>query len=195
MNLQEILSFLNPVHAFKQIITFFHSHKAPPRGIHQKAILQITFDYCKSRECFKKFRLVCKSWKHAVETKRFDLEALKVKSTFLLKYEKNGKFKVFVPKYLKMFKWLKLTIDSQILMKWDCVTKLILQNMKNLHGIQFDLEDDMPQNFDSFVLQLLQKSQSTLTRLHFRGYENFPLPIVSLPNVTNIRIWVTYSRS
>jgi len=212
MKLQEILSFLEdeekrnrliyklkhagedskPVHAFKEIITFFNLHKAP-RGIHQKNILQNTFHYCEPNKCFTKFRLVCKSWQDAVETIRFD--SILVIDDWILNYERNGNFQTFFPKFLKIFKKLHLHITSQILMKFDSVTKVILQNMKNLHQIRFYSEQNTPRNFDAFALQFLQNSQSTLKTLKFNTREIFPLPIVSLPNVTKIKFHVKVDHS
>jgi len=207
MKLQEILSFLEdeekrnrliyklkhagedskPVHALKEIITFFDLHKTP-RGIHQKTILQNTFHYCHPNECFKKFRLVCKSWQDAVETIRFS-RTVSI-DDWIFDYEQNGNFQIYLPKYLKIFKNLQLNITSQILIKFDSVTELILQNMTNLHKIDFSFKDDIPQRFDSFALQLLQKSKSTLTRLGFDGHQILPFPIISLPNVTTIHFLV-----
>ena len=41
-------------------------------GIHQKTIIQHTLRFSDAEECFQNFRLVCKSWKNAVETIRFN---------------------------------------------------------------------------------------------------------------------------
>jgi hypothetical protein len=135
---------------------------------------------------FQDLRFVCKSWKDVVESIRFD--RLVPIDDWIFDFEQNGKFEIFISKYLKAFTKLELNITSQISMKWDSVTKSILQNMKNLNSITFDLnfKRRIPQNFDSFALQLFQNSQSTLKILSFDGDKILPLPIISLPKVKSI---------
>ena len=76
--LKEFISRLK--NAGKNSKPFFNVHNAmvelrmnrSPRGIHQKTIIQHTLRFCDSWESFHEFRLVCKSWKDAVETIRFN---------------------------------------------------------------------------------------------------------------------------
>ena len=42
------------------------------RGIDEKTTLQHTFKFTDPDECFQSFRLVCKSWRDAVETIKFN---------------------------------------------------------------------------------------------------------------------------
>lgn len=94
-------------------------------------------------------------------------------------------------KYLKIFKQLVLTISPQIESKWECVSKLILENMKNLRKVKLIFTNNMPHNFDHFVHQVFQKSQNTLKVLSYNGSQMSAFPNVSLPYVTTICLKAT----
>merc|ERR1711925_58495 len=77
------------------------------RGIDEKTILQHTFKFTDSDECFQSFRLVCKSWKDAVETIKFNRTV--PYNCFRNIYEiiKNGlPISPYFEKYLQCFKKL-----------------------------------------------------------------------------------------
>jgi hypothetical protein len=110
---------------------------------------------------------------------------------WVLDCEQNGKFAIFLPKYLKMFKFLTLEISPEILSKWSNVSELILQNMKNLTKIYFVLGNTIPHNFEDFLYQLFEKSQNTIKVIDFHGEKILPFPDVALPYVTEIGLKVT----
>lgn len=208
MNLNQVLSFLEneekrnqlikklknagenskQSHALKDIITSFNLYKTP-KEILQKNILQTTFRCCFATDCFEVFRYVCKSWKRAVETMQFK-QGVGI-SAWVLDREQNGKFAIFLPKYLKMFKLLTLEISPEILLKWSSVSELILQNMKNLKQVKFVVGNTIPPNFEDFLFQLFKKSQNTITTIRFLGEKLLPFPDVSLPYVEAIGLKVT----
>ena len=172
------------VHAFKEIINSFNLNKTP-KVIYQKNILQNTFQFCEAKESFVNFRLVCKPWKHAVETIRYnrllDLEKLS-------DFAKNGEIPISYAKYIKIFKKIEFWIDENVLTNHDIISTYILNHVKKLNYIRVGSEQDwaVTHNFDSFLLQLLQNSQTTLKELCFTKYKIFDLPIISLPNISHI---------
>ena len=56
----------------EKIIKSLNLNKTP-KGIHQKHILQNTFQFYEPQKGFENLRLVCKSWKHAMENMRYDV--------------------------------------------------------------------------------------------------------------------------
>jgi hypothetical protein len=92
---------------------------------------------------------------------------------------------MFYTKYVKAFKRISFFQDENVLMKWNSFSAFILTNVKKLN--YFALETDgsrLPPNFNDFLLQFLQNSQITLKTLYF--FEIINIPIISLPNVTEI---------
>jgi len=88
-----------------------------PRGIHQKTIIQHTLRFSDTGDCFQKFRLVCKSWKDAVETIRFNrmigdekMDETEAEIGFFDDLDEQIKSQAMVPninyfcKYLALFK-------------------------------------------------------------------------------------------
>merc|ERR1712096_52620 len=78
MDLEEFIARLKnagknskPFFKIRDAMTELKMNKAP-RGIDEKTILQHTFRFTEALECFQSFRLVCTSWKDAVETIRFN---------------------------------------------------------------------------------------------------------------------------
>jgi len=71
------------------------------------------------------------------------------------------------------------------------VSELVLQNMKNLRGIDFVLGNTIPPYFENFIGDLFKKSQNTITTIRFLGETILPFPDVSLPYVTKIALKVT----
>jgi hypothetical protein len=144
MKFQDILSFLEDedkrnqliyklknsgenspqIHALQEIITSLNLHKPPP-GIHQETLLQNTFRFCQVKECFENFRLVSKSWKHAIENMRFD-QYLYLNEN--LEFENNGRFPIFYAKLTQAFKKFGLIIKEQSLEKYISFSKFILEN-------------------------------------------------------------------
>jgi len=63
--------------------------------------------------------------------------------------------------------------------------------VKKINFIYFQLDVDLPPNFDAFLLQFLQNSQITLKTLYFQESTTIMnMPMVSLPNVTKINFHV-----
>merc|ERR1712034_60837 len=77
------------------------------RGIDEKTILQHTFKFTDPDECFQSFRLVCKSWKDAVETIKFNREvSIKVLHDIDEIIKNRLPISPFFEKYLQCFKKL-----------------------------------------------------------------------------------------
>jgi len=169
---------------FKKSIDSFHLNK-PPRGLHEKNILQHTFKYSDSRECFDNFRLVCKSWKFSVETIRLNRHVPDAFFDELCLHSRNDNFSPFYSKYLKIFKNLCLDLEDDFDMKkWNSISNLLLNNMKNLGKIIISVELTPP-NFTIFLFKLFENSQSTLKQLSiFWATEDvLALPTIFLPNL------------
>jgi hypothetical protein len=206
IELQEILTFLEneekrsdliyrlkhagedskQVHAFEEIITSFNLHKSP-RGIDQTTLLQNTFQYCEPKECFESFRLVSKSWKYAIENMRFNV---KLDLEEIVEFEQNGKFPIFYTKYVKVFKKIAFFLDENVLIKWNLFSAFILNHVKKLNFISLETDGDLPPNFNDFLLQFLKNSQITLQTLCFHNNQIINMPIISLPNVSQIYFYV-----
>merc|ERR1711959_330635 len=91
-----------------------------------------TFKFCDPLECFLQFRLVCKPWKNAEETIRFD----KFNNTEVLEVYLN--YPHFLSKFLKVFK--KLWVFDYNLpqnVQWDILGPLIVNNTKSLNEVRF----------------------------------------------------------
>ena len=174
------------VHAFKEIINSFNLNKTP-KEIHQTTILQNTFQFCEAKESFVNLRLVCKSWKHAVETIRYN-RALDLEK--LTDFAQNGEIPISFAKYIKIFKKIDFWIDKNVLTNYDTISTYILNHVKKVNYIWLGsvLGWENFHNFNSFLLQLLQNSQTTLKKLRFTGFKIFEIPIVSLPNITQITV-------
>jgi len=131
-------------------------HKTPS-GIHQKTIIQHTLRFGDVDECFQKFRLVCKSWKDAVETIRFNRY---VGNTFFCNLDQKITSQEILPasylgKYLPLFR--KLNMKIMDLENKNKIFALVLNNMKKLNAIKFVTEggEDLGEQFDSFAFQML----------------------------------------
>jgi hypothetical protein len=155
------------------------------RGIHQKTIIQQILRFSDTITCFQKFRLVCKSWKDAVETIRF--HRMFNWNAF---YDLNGRMKstegilqtaCYFSKYMQLFKklWMPLGLENE-----KQIFALVLQNMKKLNEITFDPEcEELGEEFNSFAFKLLQNSHTTLRTL---DVPKFVIPDIHFPNLTNL---------
>jgi len=103
----------------------------------KKTILQHTLRFSDEDECFEKFRLVCKSWKDAVETIRFN-RFVNYKFFYNLD-EKITSHEIlpanYLSKYLKLFRKLCMSLDLENKNK---IFSLVLNNMKKLNEIHAD---------------------------------------------------------
>jgi len=176
---------------FKTNIDSFHLNKTP-RGVHQTNILQHVFKYSDSRECFDSFRLVCKSWKNAVETIRFDTYPPLTIFQELCLHERNGRFPSFYSKYLKTFRKLVLFLNRNFDMtKWDSISNVLLDNMKNLRKIGIAMMNSIPPEFVIFLFNLFENSESTLKKLGINYRDDMAtLPAISLSNLTRFTVLV-----
>merc|ERR1712034_140367 len=87
---------------------------------------------------------------------------------------------------------ISFLIDEIVLMKWNSFSAFILTHVKKLNFIYFELDGDLPPNFDAFLLQFLQNSQLTLKELYFQESTTIMnMPVISLSNVTRISFQVT----
>jgi len=165
----------------RNVMTELRMNKKP-HGIDQKTIIQHTLRFTEVDECFQSFRLVCKSWKDAVETIRFNRM---VGSDFFNKLNHTLEFHGTVPpyttKYLQAFRKLHFPIDL-LDNYWDEnvheICSLILSSMQNLNTINFKVS--LPGNDftlsvlnEIFILKMLLNSKETLQTLHI---SKFTLP-------------------
>jgi len=178
---------------FKTSIDSFYLNKTPG-GVHQINILQHVFKYSDSRECFDSFRLVCKSWQNAVETIRFDTHPPLTIFQELCLHERNGNFPPFYTKYLKSFNFLWLPLSQHYISdmaKWNSISNLLLDNMKNLRKLVIRIRTSIPPKFLIFLFNLFKNSKSTLKQFLINSRdEMLTLPSISLPNLTNLRICI-----
>ena len=135
----------------------------PPHGIHQKHILQNTFQFIKPQECFHKLRLVSASWKNAVETMKFNTYFDRKKIISISRFCDEE----YYSKYFKMFKKLNLCINDEILKNWKQIKRTILNNMKNLNEIRINIRAKKPKKYITFVKKILQNSHLTLDIFEF----------------------------
>jgi hypothetical protein len=149
-----------------------HPVLCTPRGIHQKTIIQHTLRFSDAEDCFLQFRLVCKSWKDAVETIQFNrtFECQSFLGNFYdiddcSALDENISLPTnYLEKYLKVFK--KLTLPVNLEFKNE-IFALVLNNMKKLNKIHFLTEGEpVKEEFTSFISELLHNSQKTLQRLN-----------------------------
>jgi hypothetical protein len=101
-----------------------------PKNIFETTMLQNTFKFCDPLECFLQFRLVCKPWKNAVETIKFD----RFNDPNIFKNHTN--YPVFLKKYLQIFK--KLTIfdfPQAFCSEWIRYGPTILESMQKLNEV------------------------------------------------------------
>jgi hypothetical protein len=176
----------NPVAHVKSAMTELNMHKTP-KGIFETTMLQNMFRFCEPDECFQSFRLVCKSWKNAIENIRFDQE---VEEDFFYKlddaYDNNEivskkKKEKFLPTFRKLKMAMFLNNKNQIL-------PLVLKNMKKLNDIDFDCgEHSLDTDYETLIFQLLQKFQKTLHILHL---PQFLVPDLNFPNMTKLTLTV-----
>jgi len=177
---------------FKQSIDSFHLNK-PPRGVHEKNILQHAFKYSDSRECFDNFRLVCKSWKNSVETIRLDRWVPVEFIGELCRHTKNNGFPQFYSKYIKIFKHFRFYWDEDLeyMEKWEPISNLLFRNLKNLGNICIDVELKPP-NFTQFLFKLFENSQSTLEMFYicWATEDVLTLPTIDLPNLRCFELYL-----
>jgi len=139
-----------------------------PRSIDEKTILQHTFKFTYPHECFHSFRLVCKSWKDAVETIKFNRAVPLQISRDIDEIIKNGlPISTYFEKYLKCFKRLYAPVDILASENGNHVISLILKNMHKLNLIWFrsDYGEILPETLDPFIFQILENSHETLQYL------------------------------
>ena len=166
-----------------------HQTRQTPRGIHQKTIIQHTLRFSDVDDCFQKFRLVCKTWKDAVETIRFNRT---LDEGFF--YDLDDKMTLegmtlaktnYFSKYLRLFKkiHIPLSLENQ-----NEIFPLVLNNMKKLNEIMFFSENaSLLKDFDSFAFQMLQNSHETLLVL---SIPKFVIPDIDYPKLRKLDLWV-----
>lgn len=171
---------------FKKSLDSFNLFKTP-KEVHQTNILQSVIQFCDPLECFQSFRVVCKTWKNAVETIRFDsTKHILNFSQDIFPHERDSEFPLFFTKYAKAFKTLRLAFHEIDITKWDCTKAFILNNFSKLKKILIITLMSVPPNFDAFLFTLCQNSQQTLHKIHyFARVQTFPtFPSIVCPNVS-----------
>lgn len=92
-------------------------------------------------------------------------------------------------KYLKIFtKLFDFQFTPQIVSKWDWIQPLILENMTKLNSIEIlSTQNELPSNYESFVIQLFQNSRKTLS---FVDEPKSIIPDFELPQIETISLYV-----
>ena len=159
-----------------------------PRSIDEKTILQHTFKFTDPDECFQSFRLVCKSWKDAVETIKFNRRVSMKIFSDIDKIIKNGlSISPFFEKYLQCFKKLHAPMDILASENGHHIITLVLNNMQKLNYICFYSKlGSVPETMDdSFILQMLENSHETL---QYAYIERFCIPDICFPKLKTLEI-------
>jgi len=175
---------MNVLHLQKSM-TELKMHQEP-RGIDQKTIIQHTLRFSDEDECFQKFRLVCKSWKNAVETIRFNRS---VGKKFFYNLDQKITAQEILPtsylsKYLKIFRKLAITVTVDLKNK-NKIFPLVLNNMKKLNEITIYTDGKDLGQFACFAFQMLQNSNETLRTLRI---PRFVIPDICFPKLTNLHL-------
>jgi hypothetical protein len=159
-----------------------------PRGIDEKTILQHTLKFTDPDECFQSFRLVCKSWKYAVETIKFNEELpLTIFDDIDEIIDKNGlPISPYFEKYLQCFRKLEVPMKLFSSKNGRHILSLVLKNMKKLNHINFDSDcESLPETVDPFMLQILENSHETL---QCTSISRFCIPDISFPKLKTLTI-------
>lgn len=177
-------------------MTELKMHQQAPLGIHQKTIIQHTLRFSDTKECFHNFRLVCKSWKDAVETIRFNrIVGPEILSEFDYMIYGDWVPMVYCLKYLALFKKILIPLN----LEGGKILSIILNSMKKLNAIKFDKRycrdgesesgycNDHEEEFDSFLFQILQNSRGTLRTLHLPKFIVLPDDLF-FPNLTELTL-------
>lgn len=147
-----------------------------PRGVDEKSTMQHMFKYADSEECFLSFRLVCKAWKDAIETIRFDqIVPRKTFSDINGFVENELPIPSYFPKYIRCFKKLAMPWETN-----QQLESLLLVNMKNLNALHF--KGNVAEDFRT---QMLSKHHHTLIEISATGCI---LPNISFPEVTKLNL-------
>jgi hypothetical protein len=161
-------------------------HKTP-RAIDQKIIIQHTLRFSEIEECFQNFRLVCKSWKDAVETIRINRN---VRASFFYDLEEKIEEGIYLNtyylgKYLKLFRKIYMPLNLENNNK---IFSLVLNNMKGLNKIFFVCGGViLGEEYDSFVFQMLQNSHETLRDLKL---PKLVIPDIGFPHLTKLYLTI-----
>jgi len=198
--------FLN----LQSAMTGLKMNKAP-RGIDQKTTLQYILKFTDPGECFQSFRLVCKSWKNAVETIKFNRKLgcvrLRYGSFFghgklqphvfddIFKlideiidnfHDEMPKVPPYFEKYLQCFKKLEVPMQLFSSENGRDMISLVLKNMQKLNHIKFESDEQkLPETIDPFMIQMLENSHETL---QYTSISRFCIPDISFPKLETLRI-------
>ena len=158
------------------------------RGIDEKTIPQHTFKFTDPNECFQSFRLVCKSWKDAVETIKFNRIVPPFKIFWNIdKIIKNGlSISPFFEKYLQCFKKLYAPMSLFASENRHQMLSLVLNNMQKLNSICLNYGSrSLPESVDPFILQILENSHETLQDA---SISRFCIPDISFSKLKTLEI-------
>merc|ERR1712034_163620 len=177
----------SPVLHVQTAMTELKMNKAP-RGIDEKTILQHTLKFTDPDECFQSFRLVCKSWKDAVETIKFNRRVPWQLFHHIDKIIKNGlPISPYFEKYLQCFKKIQAPMHLLASENEHHMISLILNNMHKLNYIWLGSGPNisLPETVDPFILQMLENSHETL---QIACISRFCIPHISFPKLKLLEI-------
>jgi len=136
-----------------------------PRHVYETTILQNTFTFCEPFECFTKLRLVCKSWKFAIETKpRFDHIDSKT-----VEFINNCPFSFWPPKLYVSHKKIIQSLKNIEIKDKDvnpATFPMIIKSTRRLTSFTMQSNPVLnTETYESSVLELLRNSYESLREL------------------------------
>ena len=176
-------------------MTELNMHKAP-KGIFEKTMLQNMFQFCEPDECFQSFRLVCKSWKNAVETIRFNqyssMQEVRMTLTFLELDQAITNQTIistnYFDKYLPAFKQFSAPVNICFWENKNEIFALILKNMKKLNELDFaSWHGNLSPEDETFMYKMIENSRNTLSKLHL---SKITIPDVTFPKMTQLSLCI-----
>jgi hypothetical protein len=173
-------------HEIKNTQNLLHLNFIPKnrRVLYQNDILQNIFRFHSLWRSFETFRLVCKSWKNAIETIKLD-DQFDSNCFFSLKNQ-------FSPKFLQTFKHFRIShfhLKNASSEEWEQHSEIILNNMHKLTKFTlWTLKEPLPLNFQTFLFNFLQNSKNTLKEFGIES-NSFIFPPIFFPNLE--KIWIS----
>jgi hypothetical protein len=169
--------------------------KQPP--ILQNNVLQNMFQFFDLFFCFSDLRLVCKSWKFAIETIRFSEKGNGSILSKLVKKYPNINYPTVFEKYFNSLQHLDLGIlaevdgevieNKEIQGSWPSIKNLLLENTYNLKIIDIDLPRELC-NDSTFFDPFLRKHKNTITHLGIFLHANVLPNDIKFTNLDVLRL-------
>jgi hypothetical protein len=134
-----------------------------------------------------KFSMVCKSWKDAVETIKFNREVpLTILDVIDHIITSRLSISPYFEKYLQCFRKLHAPMNLFSSENGHQMISLVLKNMQKLNYIHFGSDlGSLPDTVDPFMLQILENSHETL---QYTSISRFCIPDICFPKLNALTI-------